>query len=70
VRGLDDNEMTYLVAPLHQILRLFMGPFLPRSLLREVYQFMHQLSLTLLAMWRPARVPIPSNHRSSVPVKA
>ena len=32
--GMDDNEMTYLVAPLHEVLCLLVSPLLPRPLLR------------------------------------
>lgn len=30
--GMGDNEMAYLVASFHEILRLLVGPFLPRPL--------------------------------------
>jgi hypothetical protein len=70
VRGLDDNKMTYLITSPHKILRLFVGPFLPRPFLREMYQFVEKLFLTLFAMWRPARVSVPNSRCSSVPVKA
>jgi len=59
--------MTYLITPPHKILRLLVGPFLPRPLFGVVDYLTYQL--LLVALWRPVRVPVPSNGGCRVPVK-
>lgn len=57
--------MTYLIAPLDKILRLFVRPLLPWSLFGQ----MNQLLLPL-AVWRRVWIAVPSECVSNVPVKA
>lgn len=65
LRGREDSKMTYLIAPLDEILRFLVGPFLSWPFFREVYQLMRWLLLTLFTMWRP----VPSGYGRAVPVK-
>lgn len=67
---MEDEGMTYLVAPLHKVLRFLVSPFLPRPLFGQMHRLVHQLFLAFFAMWCPVGVPAPGECCCNVLTKA